>query len=117
MERRASSGGAIAWALALFLIGILGALVTGLTALILWLGAWLGVVGASLVVCLLFVVIATLSYLLTLRNAIRVISDQFETVWRVAELIQEGYDWALRRTSILWQVIERLMEAFFKARH
>lgn len=116
MERRASSGGAVALALALFLIGILGALVTGLTALIVWLGEWLGVVGASLVVCLLFVVTAVLSYLLTLRDAMRQLSEQFETVSHAADLIQQGYNWAMRRTSAFWQLLERLLEALFTPR-
>ena len=115
MERRASSSG-ILLALALFLIGILGALVTALTALIVWLGEWLGVVGASLVVCLGFLLMATLSYLLTLRDAMRQISEQFETVSHVAELIQHGYEWVMRRTSVVWQLLERLLEGLFTPR-
>lgn len=116
MERKASSGGAVALALALFLIGIFGALVTGLTALIVWLGEWLGVVGAALVVCLGFLLMAAMSYLLTLRDAMRRISTQFETVSHVADLIQHGYNWAMRRTSVLWQMIDRLLEGFFASR-
>lgn len=115
MERRASSS-SVVLALALFLVGILGALVTGLTALIVWLGEWLGVVGASLVVCLGFLLMATLSYLLTLRDAVRQISEQFETVAQVATLIQHGYNWVMRRTSVIWQLLERLLEGFFTPR-
>ena len=117
MERRRSSGSAVALALGLFLVSILGALVTGLTALIVWLGEWLGVVGASLLVCLGFLLIATLSYLLTLRDAMRQISEEFETVAQVATLIQHGYNWVLRRTSAIWQIIERLLEAFVTPRN
>ena len=115
MERRASSS-SVVLALALFLVGILGALVTGLTALIVWLGEWLGVVGASLLVCLGFLLMATLSYLLTLRDAVRQISEQFETVAQVATLIQHGYNWVIRRTSVIWQLLERLLEGFFTPR-
>ena len=115
MERRASSS-SVVLALALFLVGILGALVTGLTALIVWLGEWLGVVGASLLVCLGFLLMATLSYLLTLRDAMRQISEQFETVSHVADLIQHGYNWVMQRTSVIWQLLERLLEGFFTPR-
>ena len=80
--------------------------------MIVWLGEWLGVVGASLVVCLGFLLMATLSYLLTLRDAMQQISEQFETVSHVADLIQHGYEWVMRRTSAIWQIIERLLEAF-----
>lgn len=97
-------------ALVIFLIGIAGALLTGTTALLIWLSQWVGLIGASLILCALFIVMATLSYLLVLRQTINRISARFTAISRVASLIQNGYDWVLRKSAMLLQLVEDALD-------
>lgn len=96
--------------LSLFLVGIVGALLTATTALVVWLAGWIGVIYAALAVCLLFVAIAIGSYLLVLRRPMQRIRRQLETVSYVADLIEQGYDWVLQQCSLALGVFQRLIE-------
>lgn len=101
-ERRSHLG----LALILFVVGTAGALLTGITALLVWLSEWLGFAGAALVICVLFSLVALLSYLLTIRDTLRRATARLETVSDVAILIQEGYDWVVRKASLLLRIAE-----------
>ena len=110
MGAKRGSSAPLGLAVILFLIGVVGSLLTATTALIVWLSAWLGVVGASLVICLLCLVTALLSYLLALRGAMRRLDERFDTVSRVASLILNGYDWLLHQSAGLLRLFEQMFK-------
>lgn len=112
MRRNSTSGGGLLLSLSLFLIGVVGALLTGTTALIVWLAGWIGVIYASLAVCALFLLLALVCYFVSLRRLVRRIARQLETVSYVADLIEHGYDWALRQGMRLLGSLQQLLERF-----
>lgn len=112
MRRNATSGGGLLLSLSLFLIGVVGALLTGTTALIVWLAGWIGVIYASLAVCALFLLLALVCYFVSLRRLVRRIARQLETVSYVADLIEHGYDWALQQGMRLLGSLQQLLERF-----
>ena len=109
-SRKNNSGGGFLIGLLHFMVGVAGALLSGLTALIVWLSSWLGVTMAALVVSLLFMLIALLSYALSLHGTIKRIGKQFETVSYVADLIESGYDWVRGKTALALRVVEQLLD-------
>lgn len=99
--------GSLAAAAALFTIGLFGALITGLAALVLWLAEWIGSVAlAAFIVFLFFCVLAAVSYLLTIREAIERSRAQLDTVSEVAGLLKQGYDWMLHKGLFLLQFFD-----------
>ncbi len=102
--------------LTLFLIGIAGALLAGLTALIVLLSTWLGIIGAALAVALCFATMALLAYRLSLHATMKRIHKQFETVSYVADLIESGYDWVRGKTALMLRVVEHLLDRFMPVR-
>lgn len=110
MRSNSTSGSSVILSLTLFLIGIVGALLTGTTALIVWLAGWIGVIYASLVVCALYLLLALCCYLFSLRRIVRRIARQLQTVSYVADLIEQGYDWTLRQCSMLLNLFQHAIE-------
>ena len=99
--------GSLAAAAALFTIGLFGALITGLAALVLWLAEWVGSVAlAAFIVFLFFCVVALVSYLLTIRDAIERSRAQLDTVSEVAGLLKQGYDWMMHKGLFLLQFFD-----------
>lgn len=112
MKRNSTSSGRTLLACLLFLIGIVGAILTATVALVLWLGGWVGLINASLIVCLLYGALAVGCYYLSLRRIAKRISRQLQTVSYVADLIEHGYDWVLERCSMLLGSVQRLLDSF-----
>ena len=99
--------GSLAAAAALFTIGLFCALITGLAALVLWLAEWVGSVAlAAFIVFLFFCVVALVSYLLTIRDAIERSRAQLDTVSEVAGLLKQGYDWMMHKGLFLLQFFD-----------
>ena len=101
------------WGLLLFVAGLTGALLAGLTALILWLATHIGVIGAALMVCLLCILVAWCSYLFSLRAALRRISESLETVRYAALLIERAYAWLGGKESLMLKLFDRLLDRWF----
>ncbi len=110
MQKKQTAGGGTVAAFLLFLIGIAGVLLTGTTALVIWLAGWIGVIYAALVVCALFLVMALCCYLFSLRKIIRKIGGRLKTVADVANLIEQGYDWVIRQFSLAVGLFQRALE-------
>ena len=109
MREKSTSGGGFWIALCLFLFGIVGALLTGTTALVIWLSARLGLIAAALIVCLGFILMAICCYWVALREPVRRIRQQLETVSYVADLIEQGYDWVLKQCSQALGLFQRII--------
>ena len=105
------------WGLLLFVAGLAGALLAGLTALILWLATHVGLIGAALVVCLLCILLAWSSYLFSLRAALRRIEESLESVRYAASLIERAYAWLGGKESLLLRIFDRLLDRLLPARN
>lgn len=91
------SEGSFWLALALFLIGVAGAVVALVAALVIWLGERLGsMVVAAVTVALFLLLIASISYLLSLREAVRRLGARLDGLCRLSEFIERGYSWVRR---------------------
>lgn len=98
MSDASARRGGLATGIVLFVIGIIGALITGLTALVLWLSSWIGSISlASFVVCLLFVLLAAVSYQLSIRDTVARFRAKLDTIAEVAGIFKRGYVWVLRQ--------------------
>ena len=94
MERASDTGGRLITAILIFTVSLFCTLLTGVAALILWLAARIGsLVTAAVVVCLFFAVLAIVSYLLSIRDAIARFRNELDTVYEVANRIRRGYRW------------------------
>ncbi len=94
MESGKSSGGNFVAALLFFVLTALAAACILLTALVVWLSELLGSLSVSAAIlggC--FTLIALCIYLFSLRRSIERMREQMETVYDVARLAKEGYDW------------------------
>lgn len=98
MTGASAKRGGLFTGLVLFVIGIIGALFTGVTALVLWLSSWIGSISlASFVVCLLFVLLAVVSYQLSIRDTVERFRAKLDTIAEVAGFFKRGYVWFLRQ--------------------
>ena len=96
-DRSSSSAKELALALGLFLVSIFGAMLAAVAALIIWLGERLGsMVAAATVVALFFSLLAVVSYLLSLREAVARFTTQMESLSEMADLVRRGYRWFRR---------------------
>lgn len=89
-----SSGGNFVVALLFFVVTVLAASCILLTAFVVWLSELLGslpVAAGILGGC--FTLIALCIYLFSLRRSIERMRERMETVYDVAQLAKEGYDW------------------------
>ncbi len=110
MSQKANSGvGGVTLALLLSLGGMLGALLTALTALVVWLSGWMALHWAALVAMLCSATLALLSYFLVLHRRIKQLVRKFSTISYVADLIEGGYDWVRSQIALLLRFVERLL--------
>lgn len=90
--------GGLAAGILLFAVGIFGALITGTTALVLWLASRIGSISqAAFVVCMLFVLLAIISYRLSIRDTVERLRAKLDTIAEVAGIFKRGYVWVLRQ--------------------
>lgn len=96
-NRSSASTKELTLALGLFLVSIFGAMLAAVAALIIWLGERLGsMVVAATVVALFFSLLAVVSYLLSLREAVTRFTTQMESLSEMADLVRRGYRWFRR---------------------
>lgn len=97
-------------AVVLFVTGIFGAIVTGLTALVLWLSSWIGSISlAALAVCILFGILAAISYELGIRTTVERFSAKLETISEVAGMFQHVRHWFEKQWLYLLQLAALLL--------
>ena len=102
MEHEKSSGGNFALALVFFVMTVLAAGCMLLTALLVWFAGVMGSLAlAALIIGGAFTLVAGLIYLCSMRKSLARIRNQMETVYYVAHLAKEGYDWILDKIQ-LW---------------
>jgi|GEM_PF-2207447 len=98
MERATKVGGRLITALFIFAVSLFCTILTGVGALVLWLAARIGsLVTAAVVVCIFFAMLATVSYLLSIRETIARFRDELETVYEMADHFRSGYRWFRRQ--------------------
>lgn len=82
------------------MIGI--AILLLLTALVVWLSEVTGsFIIAALILAGLFVLLAAGLYLLTIREAVEQLRTRAETVYEVARAARSGYEWILRKVTLV----------------
>ena len=101
------------WGLLLFVVGLTGALLAGLAALILWVATHIGLIGAAMAVCLLCILLAWCSYLFSLRAALRRIAESLESVRYASLLIERAYAWLGGKESLVLKLFDRLLDRWF----
>lgn len=89
-----------------FALTALTAIFLLLTALVVWLSEVMGsFVGAALLVGGFFGILATVTYLLSIREAVERIRIQLETVYEVAQAAKAGYEWITKRLFLLLSLL------------
>ena len=102
--------GRFAAAVVFVTVGIFGALVTGVTALVLWLSTWIGSISlAAFVVCILFGIMALVSYELNIRDTVERVRTQLEVVSEVAGMFQRVHRWFEQQWLYLLQIAALLV--------
>lgn len=98
MAQATRNGGRLVTALFIFAVSLFCTILTAVAALVLWLAARIGsLVTAAIVVSLFFAVLATVSYLLSIREAIGRFREELETVYEMADHFRSGYRWLRRQ--------------------
>ncbi|MDE7305586.1 MAG: hypothetical protein K2N04_06710 [Alistipes sp.] len=93
-----ASGGHFAIWLLLFCMAAVIAVVLLITALVVWLSEVLdSLIWSTLAVGGFFTAAAAGIYLLTLKGTIQQIRDRLDTVYDVARLLKQGYDWVVHK--------------------
>lgn len=102
MESRNPTGGAFALALALFALTALTSIFMILTATLVWLSELTGsMIASAMIAGIFFAILASVIYLISLRPAFERLRDRMETVYDVARLAKEGYEWATGKLLLL----------------
>lgn len=96
MGSRSSPDGHLGVSLILFTLSALMAILLFVAAFTVWLSELThSLFVAMLIVGSFFLTVALMSYLLSLRYALRRINDRLETIYDVAESAKRAYEWAL----------------------
>lgn len=102
MEHGKSTSGNFALGLVCFLLAAMAAACMLLTALLVWFSEVMGSLAlAALIIGGAFVIIAVLLYYCTLHRALARIRSQLDTVYYVARLAKNGYEWISEKIQ-LW---------------
>lgn len=106
---RESSGGRFVIAFLLFGTTVAIALLLLLTALVVWLSELTGsFIASALILGGFFAVVATLIYLLSIREAVERIRTRAETVYEVARIARSGYEWVTGKIALLVRLNDAL---------
>ena len=109
MKERASSGGRFVVAFLLFGTTVAITILLLLAALVVWLSQLTGsFIAAALILGGLFGVVAMLTYLLVIREAVECIRLRAETVYEVARIARSGYEWITGKCAFLLQLHDLL---------
>lgn len=111
MDREKSSQGNFAVALIFFILIAATCVVLLITTLVIWLSALTGsMIAATLIVSGICLALALAIYLLALRGPFERIKNQIDTIYEVARLAHQGYEWISERVSMLLKLREILRE-------
>lgn len=105
MSDSTPSGGRYAASFVWFGLAAFFALALFIAAFVVWLWELTGsFLASTLIVGGFFAVLAAAVYFLSVRDAVRQIQDQVETVYNVARLVNTGYNWLLQRVALFLQL-------------
>lgn len=109
METGKSSGGGFVVVFLLFGTCIAITILMLLTALVVWLSEVTGsFIAATLILSGLFTVASAGIYLLAIREAVERIRTRAETVYEVARAARSGYEWVMRKVTIVTGLLDLL---------
>ena len=93
----------MALSLILFVLTMLPAIGLLIAAFTIWLSYLMdSAICACIVVGVIFLLMATLIYLIWLRGAIKRMQERMETVYETSRVIQSGLDWINAKISGFW---------------
>lgn len=102
MQRDKSSGGGFVVVFLLFGTCVAITILMLLTALVVWLSEVTGsFIAATLILSGLFAAASAGIYLLSIREAVERIRTRAETVYEVARAARSGYEWVLRKVTLV----------------
>lgn len=102
MASTENRSGRLVTALFIFAVSLFCTLLCGVGALVVWLAERLGsLVVAAVVVALFFAVLATVSYLLSVRELIDRLREELATIYEMALDFRKGYQWVIRQVGRL----------------
>ncbi len=111
-QDKTASGGHFALWLLLFCIATTIALVLLIMALVVGLSELFGsLIWAALAAGSLFLLAAVGIYILMLKGPIAQLRAQVETIYDVARLLKQGYDWVHRKLDFLFRLLDELRHA------
>ncbi len=100
-----SGGGRFVVSLIFFLLSAVMAILLLVTATIVWLSALIGSFTLSaLIVGICFVILTMLIYMLSIRRYVEEIRAEVETIYDVARLAQQGYEWVSDKLEFIFQI-------------
>lgn len=106
MKKGKTSGGNFIASLVFFGLTALIAIYLLLTALVVWLADVTGsLIASTLIVGGFFAVIAAVIYLLSIREAVKHIREQIETVYEVAHAAKEAYQWLSNKFMLFLRLL------------
>lgn len=109
METGKSSGGGFVVVFLLFGVCVAITILMLLTALVVWLSEVMGsFIAATLILSGLFAAASAGIYLLAIREAVERIRSRAETVYEVARAARSGYEWVMRRVTIVTGLLDLL---------
>ncbi|MBD5068556.1 MAG: hypothetical protein HDT51_04340 [Alistipes sp.] len=109
---RSAGSGSFLLALLLFCVAAMIAVVLLIAALVVGLSQWLGsFVWSTLLVGGLFLLVAAALWLLAIRGPIRQIKARIDTVYDVARLLKQGYDWVAAKIDFFVRLKNELFRA------
>lgn len=108
MDNRLPRGGNFLSTLLFFAICATIAILLLVTALLVWLSEAMGsFVAAALVLGASSAVLAGVIYVFSLRDALERIRTELETVYEVARMAKEGYDWVTEKLRLLLSLLRK----------
>ena len=109
METERSSGGRFVVEFLLFGTCVAIAILMLLTALVVWLSEVMeSFIVAALILSGLFAVASAGIYLLSIRETVERIRTRAETVYEVARAARSGYEWVMRRLTLVSGLLDLL---------
>lgn len=99
------SGGRFVVSLICFSLSAVMAILLLVTAAIVWLSAHIGSFTLSaLIVGIGFVILTISIYMLSIRRSVEEIRGQVETIYDVAQLVKQGYEWVSDKLDFFIQI-------------
>lgn len=106
MENRKTSGGNFVASAAFFILSALIAIYLLLSAAVVGLAEALdSFIFSALIIGGFFAIAAVVIYLVSIREAINRMRERIETVYEVARIAKEGYDWIADKFSLFLRLL------------